>query len=197
MYDRFCKRTICQCQENIPQDESCEYDHPVFKLHLAHKSATMFGNLNDDQIDQLIHSQLLGRIGCHADGLTYIVPISYAYDGTYVYAHSFQGMKIDLMRKNPKVCFEVDNTKNLANWQSVICWGEFEELTEEKDIKSAIEKLNNRILPLLSSETMHITPEWPFPAGRDENIEGIFFRIKLTTKTGRFEKNAEQFFFAT
>ena len=118
----------------------------------------MFGNLNNDQIDQLIQSQLLGRIGCHADGLTYIVPISYAYDGTYVYAHSFQGMKIDLMRKNPKVCFEVDNTKNLANWQSVICWGEFEELTDEEDIKLAAEKLNSRVLPILSSETMHITP---------------------------------------
>ncbi len=157
----------------------------------------MFGNLNNDQIDQLIQSQLLGRIGCHADGLTYIVPISYAYDGTYVYAHSFQGMKIDLMRKNPKVCFEVDNTKNLANWQSVICWGEFEELTDEEDIKLATEKLNSRVLPILSSETMHITPEWPFPANRDENIEGIFFRIKLTWKTGRYEKNAEEFFFAT
>jgi nitroimidazol reductase NimA-like FMN-containing flavoprotein (pyridoxamine 5'-phosphate oxidase superfamily) len=157
----------------------------------------MFGNLNNEQIEKLLVSQLIGRVGCHADGVTYIVPISYAYDGTYVYAHSFNGMKIEMMRKNPKVCFEIDNTKNLANWQSVICWGEFEELQTEEDKELALKKLNNRILPIISSETMHITPEWPFPPDHNERVVGIFFRIKLTAKTGRFEKTADEFFFAT
>jgi hypothetical protein len=44
---------------------------------------------------------------------------------------------------------------------------------------------------------MHITPEWPFPASKDEMIKGIFFRIQLTEKTGRYEKAADEFFFAT
>lgn len=157
----------------------------------------MFGSLNTDQIDTLINSQLIGRIGCHADGKTYVVPISYAYDGTHIYAHSFEGMKIDMMRKNPKVCFEVDNTKNLSNWQSAICWGEFEELTTDQDKAVAAEKLNKRVLPILSSETMHITPEWPFQGDHYERIGGIFFRIKVMEKTGRFEKTADEFFFAT
>lgn len=157
----------------------------------------MFGNLNTVQIDTLLHNQLIGRIGCHADDRTYVVPVSYAYDGAYIYAHSFKGMKINMMRKNPQVCFEVDNTKDLANWQSVICWGEFEELTTEEGKNLALEKLNKRILPILSSETMHITPEWPFPANHHERVGGIFYRIKITDKTGRFERSADEFFFAT
>ena len=83
----------------------------------------MFGKLNNEEIEGLIQSQLIGRIGCHADDVTYVVPISYAYDGTYLYGHTYEGMKVDMMRKNPKICFEVDSTRNLANWQSVIGWG--------------------------------------------------------------------------
>ena len=65
----------------------------------------MFGKLNPEEIDQLLSHQIVGRIGCHADGVTYIVPISYAYDGTFIYAHSFKGMKLTIMQKKPEGLF--------------------------------------------------------------------------------------------
>lgn len=157
----------------------------------------MFGKLKQEDIDQLLGTQLVGRIGCHGDGVTYVVPISYAFDGNYIYAHSFNGLKLAIMRKNPKVCFEVDDMQNLANWQSAICWGEFEELTGEVEKRVALQKLNDRVLPILSSETMHISPEWPFPSQDCQKIKGIFFRIRLTEKTGRFERSEGDSFFAT
>jgi nitroimidazol reductase NimA-like FMN-containing flavoprotein (pyridoxamine 5'-phosphate oxidase superfamily) len=123
----------------------------------------MIGELSKKEIDQLLKRQFVGRIGCHTDGLTYVVPVSYTYDGTFIYVHTFSGMKVDMMRKNPKVCFQVDDTKHLANWQSVISWGEFEELTKTEDKKEALQKLQARVLPILSSETMHVAKEWPFP----------------------------------
>ena len=64
----------------------------------------MFGNLDQEEIEQVLHNQLVGRIDCHAQGTTYIVPISYAYYGEYIYAHTHEGMKISIMRKDPKVC---------------------------------------------------------------------------------------------
>lgn len=149
------------------------------------------------EIEQLLSKQLVGRIGCQAEGLLYVVPVSYAYDTNSVYVHTYNGMKIDIMRKNPQVCFQVDDTKNLANWQSVVTWGEFEELNSAELRKLAAEKLQARILPALSSETMHISKDWPFPQADDEPIGGIFFRIKLTKKTGRFEKIIGEEFFAT
>ena len=36
---------------------------------------------------------------------------------------------------------------------------------------------------------MHITPQWPFPSENINDIRGIFYRIRLIEKTGRFEKN--------
>jgi len=67
----------------------------------------MLGALNEDQIETLLRELPVGRIGCHADGITYIVPVNYVYDGINVYAHSANGMKIDMMRKNPEVCFRL------------------------------------------------------------------------------------------
>src|ERR1700738_1679858 len=107
----------------------------------------MLGQLNISELEKLLSSQVVGRIGCHYKGVTYIVPISYAYDGEYVYCHTHEGMKVDIMRKNPKVCFEVDHMPDMANWQSVISWGEFEELTDVEQRNKALEKLGERILP--------------------------------------------------
>lgn len=157
----------------------------------------MFGKLEPDQVEELLKQQFIGRIGCHADNITYVVPISYAYDGVYIFGHTFEGMKIDMMRKNPKVCFEIDDTKNLANWKSVVAWGEFEELKDGKERDEALQKLNARVLPIITSETMHISPQWPFPEKDTSSIKGIAYRVRLTEKTGRFEKSPDQFFFAT
>ena len=157
----------------------------------------MFGKLSSEEIEALLQQQSVGRIGCQADDRIYVVPISYAYDDSYIYGHALEGMKIFAMRRHPQVCFEVDNLKNLANWQSVICWGEYEELIDDKDRHDALKKLESRVLPLLSSETMHLSPQWPFPASDAGAVKGIFFRIKLKEKTGRFEKSPEGKFFAT
>lgn len=156
----------------------------------------MFGKLNAQEIDALLHQQIVGRIGCQAENKIYVVPISYVYDGTCIYGHALEGMKIFAMRKNPHICFEVDNLKNLANWQSVICWGEYEELSNDDDRHDALKKLEARVLPILSSETMHLSPQWPFPAASAETVKGVFFRIRITEKTGRFEKSPQDKIFS-
>ena len=156
----------------------------------------MFEKMNSAEVEQLLQQQLVGRIGCHADGITYVVPVSYAYDGNFVYCHTFAGMKLNMMRKNPEVCFEIDNTKNLANWQSVIAWGSFEELPGGNDRGEAIRILREIKLPILSSQTMQLGSQWPFVSEVDK-IDGIIFRIHLREKTGRCEKSSEGSFFAT
>jgi uncharacterized protein len=161
------------------------------------KQRVMFGSLDTEEIEALIYQQFIGRIGCHADDTTYVVPISYAYDGEYIYGHTFEGMKLNLMRKNPKVCFQVDDMHDMANWQSVIAWGKFEELKSSAERDHALKILIERTLPLVHSETMHLSPQWPFPSEDLADITGIVFRIGLKNKSGRFEKSSATSFFAT
>jgi len=149
----------------------------------------MFGDLSQKQIEDVLHHQVIGRVGCHAENMVYVVPISYAYDGQYIYGHTHEGMKINMMRKNKNICFEVDVLQDMANWQSVIAWGEFEELTDKTERNKALQKLIDRVLPLIPSETTKLYPDWPFKPKDLNVIKGVVYRILLTKKTGRFENN--------
>ena len=156
----------------------------------------MLGKLTDTETEEILKRQVVGRIGCHADGVTYVVPISYAYDGKDVYVHTYEGMKLKMMRENPHVCFETDTMKDMANWQSVVAWGKFEELTESGERNKALQILLDRKLPLLSSITTHLSKDWPFSPDDLSKIEGIVFRIVLKERHGRFERNPASPFFA-
>jgi nitroimidazol reductase NimA-like FMN-containing flavoprotein (pyridoxamine 5'-phosphate oxidase superfamily) len=147
----------------------------------------MIGMLDSKAIDSLLEKQYFGRLGCHSNDFTYIVPISYAYDGSAIYCHCDQGKKVEVMRENPKVCFEVDSLENLASWQSVIAWGEYEEISEPAMREKALQILFNRKLPTVVSNTIKLCDDWPFHPGNLNDVPGIVFRINLTGKTGRFE----------
>lgn len=69
----------------------------------------MIGTLTKDQIEVVLRSGLIGRIGCQSDSKVFVVPVTYVFDEKYIYAHSREGQKIQIMRKNPDVCFEVDS----------------------------------------------------------------------------------------
>jgi nitroimidazol reductase NimA-like FMN-containing flavoprotein (pyridoxamine 5'-phosphate oxidase superfamily) len=148
----------------------------------------MLGKLNPEQMDHVLRSQVVGRIGCYADGSVYLVPLTYLYDGQYIYGHTKEGLKVRMMRHNPRICFEVDAIENLANWQSVIIQGIFEELTGEES-QNARRMLLNRMTPLLVSE-MSMSDDSP---GIHQPITAshlalITFRINILEKTGRYEK---------
>lgn len=151
----------------------------------------MLGSLSDLQIQTVLQSGLIGRIGCHADGLTYVVPISYAYDGKYIYCHTEEGKKLTIMRKNPRICFQVDEMRDMGNWKSVILQGIFEELTAPQDINHAVQTLVGRYLPVVSSVTTHLGKFWPFQQEDYSDLDGIVFRIRIVEQSGRFESAVE------
>ena len=167
-----------------------DYPGLLFRNHC--KLSKMFNELSSAKIEEVLHSHFLAHIGCFDGQSVYVVPISYAYDGTYVYCHSLEGKKLDIMRKNPAVCLQVERIRNFANWESVIAWGQFIELKNTEEIKLATRVLLNRKLPVLSSDTTHLGKYWPFTGDSSDNeIPGIFFRIKLDKKTGKSELQSE------
>ena len=154
----------------------------------------MIRQLSSTEIDDLLRKQIVGRIGCTYENEVYIIPMSYAYDGEYVYCHSYEGKKIEIMRKNPKVCFQVDEMKNMGNWKSVIAWGDFVELNDQKERNKALKILLQRPLPIISSITTHLGKTWPFTSPTEEelnSIPGILFKVFIKEKTGKLEATSE------
>ena len=150
----------------------------------------MKGILDENQMEELLRDQFIGRIGCHAKGKTYVVPINYCYDGEYIYCHTHEGLKIDIMRENPKICFETDKMENTETWKSVIAWGEYEELTDKEDRRRAFQLLLSRPYPFLISNALKtaLGQHYPFLPDNLGAIRGVVFRIKLAEKNGRCDK---------
>lgn len=162
-----------------------------------HKISRMFYSLNSQEVEDLLKHQLVGHLGCQENGMVYVVPISYAYDGKCVYARTHEGMKVNIMRKNPAVCFQVEDTTDLANWRSVVTWGTYEELTDPEERNRGLQVLMNRILPAVTSETMKMTATWPYAPEDLNEIKGIVFRIRIQGKSGRYENKEPERFFAS
>lgn len=147
----------------------------------------MLGNLNEDQIEEILHQNVIGRIGCNADGVTYVVPLNYIYDGVNIYAHSSLGMKIAMMRKNPDICFQVDDIQSMVNWRSVIAWGKYEELTDDLERAQAIQKFKDRMIALLAEDSLRTVYGATQRSDAAATQKSIWYRIVLNKKSGKFE----------
>ena len=141
----------------------------------------MLGELTGQQIENLLRTEVIARIGCLSDRGVYVVPVTYVYDNTYVWGHAMDGTKLAAMRAHPQVCVEVEHVDDLSNWRSVIAWGTFEEC-HGADWDAGLALLVERIMPLLT------LPAHQSPPDLSALQRGSVYRIRLDTKTGRFEK---------
>ncbi len=131
--------------------------------------------LPDVEIEELFRTAIVGRIACcgHGEGedaRPYLVPLAFGYDGAALYAHTGPGRKLRLMRANPLVTVEVDRAEAGDRWASAIAEGVFEEIDEPGERERAL-------------RTIYPAPT-PIP---DLGTMTTVFRIRLTTRTGRYE----------
>lgn len=129
------------------------------------------------EVDELLREQVVGRVGCHAEGVTYVVPVIYAYDGACVHVASIEGKKVRTMRANPAVCFEVDEYRGPGNWRSAIVQGVYEESNEAEAARS-LALLAERFAGGSGAPRAARTPE---TSGRAT----VCFRIRVREATGR------------
>jgi len=148
----------------------------------------MLGQLNEKQMQALLTQQITGRLACHYNGETYIVPLNYVFKDGNIYAHSGPGKKIDMMRKNPNVCFEVEEIESIFQWRCVIAWGTFEEIVNEDEKQQTRQLLTHRLMPMVSLPQHHASHG--IAANEldiDTRIDPIVYKIRVERVTGRFE----------
>ena len=95
-----------------------------------------------ETIDRIIYESLICHLACSLEGLPYVIPISFGYDGKIVYFHTARaGKKNDIFLANPRVClaFETDikmitDQENACVWtfdfHSVIATGKIKEISD-------------------------------------------------------------------
>ena len=125
----------------------------------------------------------LVRLACVHDGRPYIVPIHVVREENHLYAFSMPGQKIEWMRRNPRVCVEVEEHGGDRGWKSVVADGLYEEL----DALPEHERLRDHAWSLLSQYANWWEPgslKLVAPEISDHSSH-VFFRIWIEGMTGR------------
>ena len=132
--------------------------------------------LTPDEIDEFLLGQRIARLGCHAGGETFVVPLIYAYGDGAVVSVTQEGRKATMLRENPRVCVEVDeyDTDGRGSWRSVIAYGNAEELSGD-EIEPALALLRERFARAAGREA----------APRPLSPGVVVLRIRLEDVSGR------------
>lgn len=142
--------------------------------------------LTSSEMKALLERNNLGRIG-FSDGFTpYILPINYRYSNGYILAHSRPGSKIDIMRQNPRVCFEVEEIHDNTNWHTVLAIGEYQEIRDERERQHAMHEFNTYLMHLKLSSSAGISNQ-PELYRKEVSLKPVIFRIIIQELTGRYE----------
>ena len=148
----------------------------------------MIGFLTEYQAKEVLKKNTLGRIGCTYGKETYIIPISYLYDGKSIIAHSKPGRKILMMRENPEVCFEVDQIQSFNKWKTVIAWGRYEEIQDETEKWKALNAFSRRMMHLKVSQTAQTPETSPMRWHPEHDAKTVVYKIHVRKITGRYER---------
>jgi uncharacterized protein len=92
-------------------------------------------------IEEILGNSAICRLGLLDGARPYIVPVNYGYKDKFIFIHSaHEGKKIDLIRQNNKVCFEIEQVAEIAKdeipckwatvYRSAIGYGEIEIITD-------------------------------------------------------------------
>jgi nitroimidazol reductase NimA-like FMN-containing flavoprotein (pyridoxamine 5'-phosphate oxidase superfamily) len=76
------------------------------------------------EIDNIIRSAKVCRLGMSADDQPYIVPLCFGYEAGSLFFHSAgEGKKLDMLEVNSNVCFEFDLDHALNQAEKPCDWG--------------------------------------------------------------------------
>ena len=113
-----------------------------------------------NEIEDILSNTMLGRLGTCANGIPYITPMNFTYDkeSSKIYLHcANEGRKIENIRANQNVCFEVEEVTNVlvkqptcassVAYRTVILFGNIKILSDPHTKNGALQKLVDKYAP--------------------------------------------------
>ncbi len=146
-----------------------------------------------DTIKKIIERAAVCHIAMCSNGVPYLAPMNFGFDGENVYLHSFpEGKKIDILKENPQLCIGI--TENLEcitsaesvcetsmKYSSVIINGKAEFIAEKKEKIEALKYIVQQYYRNMDDEKKYSTEKLL------ENYSGelAVFRVKIEKITGK------------
>ncbi|HOS93801.1 MAG TPA: pyridoxamine 5'-phosphate oxidase family protein [Armatimonadota bacterium] len=138
-------------------------------------------------MERILASQSVGHLGLTDAGEVYVVPLNYTYSrGRILFHCALEGRKLDMIRANPRVCFEVScqGAEPLPHggdpcdtpFESVICWGTARIVEDLSERRAILDEFQMRF-------EKPGGPREPVPMARVERCGAV--EIAVSRMTGR------------
>jgi nitroimidazol reductase NimA-like FMN-containing flavoprotein (pyridoxamine 5'-phosphate oxidase superfamily) len=140
-------------------------------------------------INEILTCSEICRIAMLDNDSPYILPVNYGYKDNIIYIHSApEGKKIDLLKKNNKICFEIEQKAEIVKhekpckwatkYRSVIGYGEIEIVTDYEEKKKGLNII-------MSHYGEHLNLD--YSEKQVENI--VILRLIISELTGKQSSN--------
>lgn len=153
--------------------------------------APMVEPLTDEQMDRVLETQVYAHLGCFDGTEMYIVPITYLWRDGSIFSYSDQGKKLSIMHTSPAVCVQVERVTP-ERWESVLCWGTFEEITDADEIHALRLKFAEQCADAIRRGDAVVSPLIrDLPEKREGKPWPAIYRIRINRRTGRGESREQ------
>lgn len=143
--------------------------------------------MDEDKTSRLLQRAGVGRLAVITKEMKpYVVPVNFIIDGNKIYIHgASSGLKMESLRANPNVCFEVDEEYGLRKedpqtqcnvgekYESVIASGKAIEIEDEEKKKAVLQLFAQKY----ASELKHL----PMPAAAIKGTAVVAIEIENIT----------------
>jgi len=146
--------------------------------------------IKDKQVlEEIISGAIICRVAMLDGDRPYIIPFNYGYSDGYLFIHSApEGKKIDLLKQNPEVCFEVEDKMEITKgdqacdwstcYRSVVGYGEVVILSDGQSKQHGLEIIM----------AQHGAPELTEFSQR--NLDRmVILKVRITSMTGKQSSN--------
>lgn len=136
-------------------------------------------------IRALMEEALVCRIGFCDDGLPYVVPMNFGLGENCLFLHcATEGRKLDILRQNERVCFEMDFLREIrqgpascgwgARYESVIGFGRAILVDDAAEKRFALDRIMD-----------HYRAQGPYAYPDDILAKTAIIRIEIESLTGK------------
>ncbi len=137
-----------------------------------------------DAIASVIRRSTVCRLGMSDDDQPYVIPMSFGYKDGAVYFHCApEGRKMDILRKNPRVCIEFDVDCRLKTGDSACKWGFFFQSAIAFGVAAFIEDLTEKQAALDIIMRQYSSEAFTYPESALEKI--VVIKVSITELTGK------------
>ncbi len=138
-----------------------------------------------EEIENIIISNNICRIALSDNNRPYILPMNYGYSNGHIYLHSAkEGKKLDIIKKNPEVCFEITDSIEIiksgkvcdfgTRYRSIIGFGKIFEARDFNEKETGLKAIMERHAK---------SKEWEFA---DSILQKLtILRIDIESVTGK------------